>query len=150
MQKWEYKTCKMSRIPIDPVFSFGKTVTAHWQGYLDINQLGKEGWELISVIGLPEFEKEPGTKTSTSLYFYFKRQIKEKSNLFAPFPSPIEKFAKTSIGDFRHALELILSDMDIQCSFPGVYDLTSAFMIMINTEREKAQEYLKKNPKETI
>ena len=49
----------------------------------------------------------------------------------------IGKFTNTSIWDFSRALEVILSEVGIQGSIAGVYDLYSAFLIAIKQEQEK-------------
>jgi hypothetical protein len=51
--------------------------------------------------------------------------------------------AKTSNWDFKRALEVVLSEMDITGFVPGVYDLHSAFMIAVKEEQDKAKIYLK-------
>ena len=58
----------------------------------------------------------------------------------------IKKFAKTSIWDFKRALEVVLSEMNITGFVPGVYDLHSAFMIVVKDEQTKAKKYLESNP----
>jgi hypothetical protein len=57
--------------------------------------------------------------------------------------SNIEKFTEKSIWEFKHALEVVLSDMGVEGIIPGVYDLNEAFVIAVKNEQDKAREYLK-------
>jgi hypothetical protein len=61
MTNWEYKVMKTDRS-----FWSGKDKTDH---ELFLNNLGREGWELISVIPLSQM----GGGTTTNLQFFFKR-----------------------------------------------------------------------------
>ena len=54
----------------------------------------------------------------------------------------IKKFAKTSIWDFKRALEVALSEIGIVDVVTGVYDLKSSFLIAVADEQIKAEKYL--------
>lgn len=62
--KWEYKTIKVEGT-LKTLF-IGKTLDLED----DFNKLGKEGWELITVIGLAA-----GGSTQTGLQAIFKRPL---------------------------------------------------------------------------
>ena len=78
VQKWEYKVVRIVEGQRFQVFSDtneqGSTVELH-----DINELGKEGWELINVVKLEavrEASPEPRME-SVNPYAYFKRPLQK-------------------------------------------------------------------------
>jgi hypothetical protein len=69
MQKWEYLTVGMSRD-----FSlFGKP--SEWEPKIDLETLGNEGWELVSVI--PIADHHGGYSGITDRIFYYLKRPKE-------------------------------------------------------------------------
>jgi len=70
MQKWEYKALSLSR-----GYKHGFGSNAHagsWEGDLDMQKMGEDGWELVSVVPISSFF-ENGDGFTSELYFYFKR-----------------------------------------------------------------------------
>ena len=81
VQKWEYKVVRIVEGQRFQVFSDtneqGSTVELH-----DINELGKEGWELINVVKLEavrEASPVAGTE-SVNPYAYFKRPLQKSGS----------------------------------------------------------------------
>ena len=82
MQKWDYLTVdaghnirgRQSGVRV----SDGRTVPsmAHWPAFLQ--QLGEEGWELVSVIFGTSGHDEHGNALNTRHDFYFKRPRSER------------------------------------------------------------------------
>ena len=62
MVSWEYKIIKT-----DKSFWTGKDNTDH---EIFLRELGREGWELVSVVSL----SQAGGGTTTNLQFFFKRK----------------------------------------------------------------------------
>lgn len=78
MQKWEYKSMSIER-------GFYLNQARPWATAFNLNELGAEGWELVSVVPLSSLLSKPlpgdmgGTSAgfTSELFFYFKRPVKE-------------------------------------------------------------------------
>jgi hypothetical protein len=61
----------------------------------------------------------------------------------------VEKFAYTSIWEFKRALEDALNMLGIEKSVAGVYDFNAAFLVAVHAEQRKAQAFLARQEKKT-
>jgi len=72
MQKWEYKTCNWWR-GIKGVFAGGNAMD--WKSDFNLDQLGNEGWELISAIPQSDISGDQFSGVTTKVTFIFKRPL---------------------------------------------------------------------------
>ncbi len=69
MQKWDYKTITVKRnIKVEILTNYSVTP---WQPTLNLQQLGEEGWELVSVVPISD---SSGSGFTHQLQYVFKRQ----------------------------------------------------------------------------
>lgn len=71
MQKWEYKVVVQTR----KKKGIGLDAMAPWEPELDLNSLGANGWELVSVTPLSDVWGDYASGTTTTLGWVFKRPI---------------------------------------------------------------------------
>lgn len=73
MQKWEYLLKIQARGYTGILTGGGKPTK--WEGDVNLEQLGQEGWELIAVVPISSFHSEKDNGFTTELYYYFKRPL---------------------------------------------------------------------------
>ena len=69
MQKWEYKSIKLTR----DIGTLGGV--KEWSPAFNLNDLGKEGWELVAVVPAASETGETRAGVTTAVTYFFKRPI---------------------------------------------------------------------------
>jgi hypothetical protein len=70
MQRWEYQTITLKREYKTNIIT-GASVT-NWNSTINLQQLGEEGWELVSVVPIADFQSDYSGFTH-QLQYIFKR-----------------------------------------------------------------------------
>ena len=69
MQKWEYKSIKLTR----DIRILGGV--KEWSPTINLDELGREGWELVAVVPASSETGEIRAGVTTAVTYFFKRPI---------------------------------------------------------------------------
>jgi hypothetical protein len=69
MPKWEYQTIILKR---ELKLGFSASLT-QWSPSIDLDRLGEEGWELVSIVPIANYQGDASGLTH-QLHYVFKRQ----------------------------------------------------------------------------